>query len=170
MAIGIPGTVALLWDAHQQHGQLPWAEALNPAIRLASNGFKPSPRFLRSLALAQRFGVDHSPAFQALYLPGGQPPPADQRFRNPALARTLSNLAREGGRAFTGGRWRSGSCTASMSYKAARQISGAGAPQTRATTRWCVAPRSAARCSSIGSARCRHRAVAVWVCCRPSHC
>ena len=100
MAIGIPGTVALLWDAHQQHGQLPWAEALNPAIRLASNGFKPSPRFLRSLALAQRFGVDHSPAFQALYLPGGQPPPADQRFRNPALARTLSNLARGGGRAF----------------------------------------------------------------------
>ena len=100
MAIGIPGTVALLWDAHQQHGQLPWAEALKPAIRLASDGFRPSPRFLRSLTLAQRFGVDHSPAFQSLYLPGGQPPPADQPFRNPALARTLSSLARDGGRAF----------------------------------------------------------------------
>ena len=100
LAIGIPGTVALLWEAHQNQGQLPWAQTLAPAIRLARDGFMPSPRLLRSLRLAQRFGVSHSPAFQALYLPGGQPPPADQPFRNPALARTLSTLAHEGGPAF----------------------------------------------------------------------
>ena len=99
-AIGIPGTVALLWEAHQNHGHLPWAQTLQPAIRLASTGFLPSPRLLRSIRLAQRFGVAHSPAFQALYLPGGQPPAADQPFRNPALARTLKLLAREGGPAF----------------------------------------------------------------------
>jgi len=29
-AIGIPGTVALLWEAHQNHGQLPWATTLQP--------------------------------------------------------------------------------------------------------------------------------------------
>ena len=102
-AIGIPGTVALLWDAHQHHGQLPWAQTLAPAIRTATDGFHPSPRFLRSLRLAKRFGVAHSPAFQTLYLPGGQPPPADQPFRNPALARTLTTLAREGGPAFYAG-------------------------------------------------------------------
>ncbi|ABB35308.1 gamma-glutamyltransferase family protein [Synechococcus sp. CC9605] len=99
-AIGIPGTVALLWEAHQNHGQLPWAQILQPSIRLASDGFLPSPRLLRSILLAQRFGVAHSPDFQALYLPGGQPPAADQRFRNPALARTLRLLARGGGPAF----------------------------------------------------------------------
>ena len=99
-AIGIPGTVALLWEAHQNHGRLPWAQALQPAIRLASDGFLPSPRLLRSIRLAQRFGVAHSPEFQALYLPGGQPPAADHPFRNPALARTLKLLAREGGPAF----------------------------------------------------------------------
>ena len=99
-AIGIPGTVALLWEAHQNHGQLPWSQTLQPAIRLASAGFLPSPRLLRSIRLAQRFGVAHSPAFQALYLPGGQPPAADQPFRNPALARTLKLLARKGGPAF----------------------------------------------------------------------
>ncbi|QNI82592.1 gamma-glutamyltranspeptidase [Synechococcus sp. RS9907] len=99
-AIGIPGTVALLWEAHQNHGQMPWSQTLQPAIRLASAGFLPSPRLLRSIRLAQRFGVAHSPAFQALYLPGGQPPAADQPFRNPALARTLKLLAREGGPAF----------------------------------------------------------------------
>ncbi|WP_226411608.1 gamma-glutamyltransferase family protein [Synechococcus sp. MU1642] len=99
-AIGIPGTMALLWEAHQNHGRLSWAQTLQPAIHLASAGFLPSPRLLRSIRLAQRFGVAHSPAFQALYLPGGQPPAADQPFRNPALARTLRLLARRGGSAF----------------------------------------------------------------------
>jgi len=99
-AIGIPGTVALLWEAHQDHGRLSWARTLQPAIRLARDGFHPSPRLLRSLRLAQRFGVAHSPAFQALYLPGDQPPPAGQPFRNPALAQTLKLLSQDGGRAF----------------------------------------------------------------------
>ena len=99
-SIGVPGTVALLWDAHQQHGRLPWASNLQPAIRLARDGFRPSPRLRRSIGIAQRIGVDHSPAFQALYLPGGQPPPTDQPFRNPSLARTLTRLARDGGPSF----------------------------------------------------------------------
>ena len=99
-AIGVPGTVALLWDAHQQHGRLPWATTLQPAIRLARDGFRPSPRLRRSIGIAQRIGVDHSPAFQALYLPGGQPPPANRPFRNPALARTLELLAKDGGPSF----------------------------------------------------------------------
>ena len=99
-AIGVPGTVALLWEAHQQFGRLPWATTLQPAIRLARDGFRPSPRLRRSVALAKRIGVDHSPAFQSLYLPDGQPPPADRLFRNPALARTLKALAVEGGPSF----------------------------------------------------------------------
>ena len=99
-AIGVPGTVALLWDIHQQHGRLPWATTLQPAIRLARDGFRPSPRLRRSIGIAQRIGVDHSPAFQALYLPGGQPPPANRPFRNPALARTLELLAKDGGPSF----------------------------------------------------------------------
>ena len=102
-AIGVPGTVALLWDAHQQHGRLPWATTFEPAIRLARDGFRPSPRLRRSIGIAQRIGVDHSPAFQALYLPGGQPPPANRPFRNPALARTLELLAKDGGPSFYNG-------------------------------------------------------------------
>ena len=99
-AIGIPGTVALLWKAHQQHGHLPWASTLAPAIRLARDGFQPSQRFQRSIQLAQRLGTAHSPAFEALYLPSGEPASTERRFRNPALARTLQQLARDGGPAF----------------------------------------------------------------------
>ena len=99
-AIGVPGTVALLWEAHQQLGQRPWSSTLQPAIRLAREGFLPSPRLRRSIALAQRLGATHNLAFQQLYLPGGKPLPAGRLFRNPALARTLQTLAQEGGRAF----------------------------------------------------------------------
>ena len=96
-AIGIPGTVALLWEAHQQHGRRPWAELLDPAITLARDGFEPSPRLLRSIALAKRIGVSHSRAFQRLYQPDNATLKPGQRFRNPALARTLDRLARHGG-------------------------------------------------------------------------
>ena len=99
-AIGIPGTVALLWDMHQQFGRLSWASTLQPAIKLASDGFRPSPRLLHSINLAQRIGARHSAAFQKLYLPGGKPPAADRPFRNPQLARTLEALARNGGADF----------------------------------------------------------------------
>ena len=99
-AIGIPGTVALLWEAHQQHGRHPWADLFDPAIALARDGFEPSPRLLRSVALAQRLGVAHSPAFQQLYLPGGRAIQAGARLRNPVLANSLEQLARHGGPSF----------------------------------------------------------------------
>ena len=39
-AVGVPGTVAGLYMAHQKHGVLPWAELVQPAIDLAENGFE----------------------------------------------------------------------------------------------------------------------------------
>ncbi len=38
LAVGVPGTVAGLWLAHQRRGSLPWAELVQPAIDLARNG------------------------------------------------------------------------------------------------------------------------------------
>ncbi|MGB5556086.1 MAG: gamma-glutamyltransferase [Flavobacteriaceae bacterium] len=38
-AIGVPGTVAGLYLAHQKYGQLPWAELVQPAINQAEKGF-----------------------------------------------------------------------------------------------------------------------------------
>jgi len=38
LAIGVPGTVAGLWMAHQELGSLPWADLVAPAIKLAREG------------------------------------------------------------------------------------------------------------------------------------
>ncbi len=38
LAIGVPGTVAGLWKAHQELGKLPWAALVAPAVRLAREG------------------------------------------------------------------------------------------------------------------------------------
>ncbi|MEQ9230108.1 MAG: gamma-glutamyltransferase, partial [Cyclobacteriaceae bacterium] len=39
-AIGVPGTVAGLYLAHQKYGSLQWAELVDPAVRLAADGFE----------------------------------------------------------------------------------------------------------------------------------
>lgn len=38
-SIGVPGTVAGLYLAHQKYGSLPWADLVQPSIDLAKNGF-----------------------------------------------------------------------------------------------------------------------------------
>lgn len=38
-SIGVPGTVAGLYLAHQKYGSLPWADLVQPAIDLAKKAF-----------------------------------------------------------------------------------------------------------------------------------
>ena len=38
-AVGVPGTVAGMWEAHRRYGRLEWKDLLTPAIDLAEHGF-----------------------------------------------------------------------------------------------------------------------------------
>lgn len=44
LAAGVPGSVAGMWSAHQKYGKLDWKLLLEPAIKLAENGFKITER------------------------------------------------------------------------------------------------------------------------------
>ena len=94
-AVGAPGTVRMLELAHQRHGRLPWAQLVAPAIALAEQGFKVSPR-LASLLGAERDLQRDSVAAAYFFDAQGKPWPAGHLLRNPELAAVLRRIATEG--------------------------------------------------------------------------
>ena len=49
LSIGVPGTVAGMHMAWEEYGSLPWERLLEPAVRLARDGFEVSDGLARSL-------------------------------------------------------------------------------------------------------------------------
>jgi gamma-glutamyltranspeptidase/glutathione hydrolase len=39
LAVGVPGSVAGMFEAHSKYGKLPWADLIEPAVKIAENGF-----------------------------------------------------------------------------------------------------------------------------------
>jgi len=98
-SVGTPGTVRLLEAAHRAHGKLPWATLFQPAITLAEQGFKVSPR-LHTLAKADAHLKKDPTAAAYFFGADGEPHPVGHVLRNPELAAVLRRIANEGARAF----------------------------------------------------------------------
>jgi gamma-glutamyltranspeptidase/glutathione hydrolase len=95
LSVGVPGTPATWDEALRRWGMIPLAKALDPAIRLAENGFVVDDQFRGETAMnEQRFRAVTPTA--ELYLPNGQLPVVGSRLRNPDLAATYRLLARDG--------------------------------------------------------------------------
>jgi gamma-glutamyltranspeptidase / glutathione hydrolase len=94
-SVGVPGAVAMLALAHQQHGRLPWAQLFAPAIRLATDGFAVSPRMASLLTTEQALRKDPVAAAY-FYDNDGKPWPAGHVLRNPELAAVLQGIASQG--------------------------------------------------------------------------
>ena len=100
-SVGVPGLVAMLELAHQDHGTLPWAALFGPAIKLASNGFPVSER-LHSL-LVDYADASWPNAARAYFYPDGEPASVGTLLVNPAYAATLRAIADHGSEAFYDG-------------------------------------------------------------------
>ena len=96
-AVGTPGTIAVLEMAHKQYGKLPWAKLFEPAIALANNGFRVSPRLNALLGTEQYLKRD--PVAAAYFYKDGMPYPVGYLLRNPALAVVLKKIATGGSKA-----------------------------------------------------------------------
>ncbi|MBN3789764.1 gamma-glutamyltransferase [Burkholderia sp. Ac-20353] len=98
-AVGVPGTVAGMWEAQKRFGKLKWKQVLAPAIHYARDGF------IVDEQLAQR-GVDASKEF------GGKTNfdkyfgtmKAGANFRQPDLAAVLTRISNDGAKDFYDGR------------------------------------------------------------------
>ena len=102
-AVAVPGTVRGLALAHRRYGRLPWVQLLQPAIRLARNGFildAHLANFINEIRAATPGFAElqrvFSPPGSGLWKPGDQ-------LRQPDLARTLQTLADQGPDAFYSG-------------------------------------------------------------------
>ncbi len=95
LAVGVPGAMRMLELAHRRHGRLAWSELFAPAIALADDGFRVSPRLAMLIAGDRQLKAD--PRASAYFHDAdGRPLAAGTLLRNPAYAATLRTLAREG--------------------------------------------------------------------------
>lgn len=91
---GVPGALALMAQAHQKHGKLPWARLFQPAIRLAQGGIVVSPRLHNGL---DKYGRHIEAAARAIFLDAkGDPVSTGATLRQPELAHTMQMIARAG--------------------------------------------------------------------------
>ncbi len=98
-SVGVPGTVRGWHEALERYGSLPLARLLAPAIRIADEGFRVDENFHRlNRANEAKFARFSSTA--ALYLHEGKALPLGSLHRNPDLADTYRELARDGVNAF----------------------------------------------------------------------
>ena len=99
-SVGTPGTVKLLEEMHQRYGRLPWPELFQPAISLAEKGFRVSPR-LASLIEKDRERLKRFKSTRHYFFDKASTPlKAGALLRNPEFARTLTQIAEQGSKAF----------------------------------------------------------------------
>jgi gamma-glutamyltranspeptidase / glutathione hydrolase len=91
LASGVPGSVAGLSLAHRRAGRLPWKTVVNPAVKLARDGFVVSENVSESIA-HHKDRLARDPAAARIFLPNGAPPPPGSVLKQPDLARTLEAI------------------------------------------------------------------------------
>jgi gamma-glutamyltranspeptidase / glutathione hydrolase len=99
LAAGIPGEPAGLALLQSRYGKLKLKQTLQPAIRLARDGFDMYPR-LRAGVTGKRSQLLKSPEAAAIWFNNGEALALGARVKQPQLARTLETLANEGVDAF----------------------------------------------------------------------
>jgi gamma-glutamyltranspeptidase/glutathione hydrolase len=99
LAAGVPGSVMGLYEAHRKFGRLPWKQVMEPAIRLAAEGFTVTKDLAGSVK-DDSSRLARFPASLALFIPDGKPLQAGAIWRNPDLAASLTRIANEGPKGF----------------------------------------------------------------------
>lgn len=99
LAAGIPGQPAALAHLAERYGRLGLARDLQPAIRLAREGFEVDEIY-RRLAGWRLAALRASPAASRQFLVNGQVPEKGVVIRQPELAETLGRLADQGAAGF----------------------------------------------------------------------
>lgn len=94
-AVGVPGSVAGLWMAHQKYGSLPWKDILEPAYKLANDGIV-LDYWLSNTLSAHTARFNRFPSSKAVYTKNGEPYAYGDLFVQKDLAWTIKQIMENG--------------------------------------------------------------------------
>ncbi|PPT87065.1 gamma-glutamyltransferase [Xanthomonas theicola] len=98
--VAVPGTVAAFHQAHRKYGKLPWAQVVQPSIELAEQGVRLSDDEAMIFDWAKPT-LSRTPETRAQFFkPDGSSYAAGETLRQPDLAWSLREIARDGADAF----------------------------------------------------------------------
>lgn len=103
LAVGVPGTVSGLEYARQKYGTMTRTALIDPAIRLAEEGFALDQGDVDKIAAANE-GLQKFPATAAIFLNKGKPYQVGERLVQPELAETLRLIRKNGAGGFYKGK------------------------------------------------------------------
>ena len=97
----VPGTVAGMYMAWERYGSgnVAWADLVEPAIRLAEDGFVADDAFPTTLHREAHRFLKY-PSSEARFFPDGHPVQPGDHYTNPDLAWTLRHIAADGADGF----------------------------------------------------------------------
>jgi gamma-glutamyltranspeptidase / glutathione hydrolase len=98
-AVGVPGTVAGMWEAQHRFGKLTWKQVLAPAIRYARDGFVVDEQLMQRRDNAAK-DFEGKTNFDTYF--GGMK--AGETFKQPDLAAVLTRIANHGAKEFYNGK------------------------------------------------------------------
>lgn len=102
-ASGVPGTVAGMWEAHRRFGKLAWKELVEPARKLAADGYMVSYDFAGSLRASGKLFKNFPESWQGLCR-NGRYYVWGETFKQPDLASTLARVRDQGPQDFYRGK------------------------------------------------------------------
>ncbi|WP_163132144.1 gamma-glutamyltransferase [Agarivorans sp. Alg241-V36] len=99
-SVGTPGVIALFEEMHQRYGSSNWQDLFKPAIGLAKEGFRVSPRLAKLIAGdAERLGRYPS-SRDYFFDDAAEPLREGHLLKNPDYANTLQLIAEQGASGF----------------------------------------------------------------------
>jgi gamma-glutamyltranspeptidase/glutathione hydrolase len=99
LSVSVPGVVDGWSELLAKHGTRTLAQALEPAIKYARDGYAVSEIIADQWKSVESM-LARDPKAAAVFLPGGKAPAPGDVFRNPALAASLESIAKDGRDAF----------------------------------------------------------------------
>ncbi|HEX5455173.1 MAG TPA: gamma-glutamyltransferase family protein [Stellaceae bacterium] len=95
LAATVPGAFDAWAVLLRNYGTMPLAELIEPALAYAERGYPLVARIRETILTVAELFRSEWKSSAAVYLPGGNPPPAGKLFRNPALAATYRRVLQE---------------------------------------------------------------------------